>query len=49
VNALRLMQTLGNYSVYVRDIKQLMLTLKKELDKGAVRGLSMSSRVLVHC
>lgn len=34
VNALRLVQTLGNYSVYVRDIKQLLLALKKEIDKG---------------
>lgn len=42
VNALRLVQTLGNYSVYVRDIKQLLLALKKEIDKGVVRGPTTS-------
>jgi hypothetical protein len=42
VNALRLVQTLGNYSVYVRDIKQLMLALKKEMDKGVVRSPTTS-------
>lgn len=42
MNALRLVQTLGNYSVYVRDIKQLMLALKKEMDKGVVRSPTTS-------